>query len=171
MEEVISQIATKEKVEQKIKRIAFEIAEDNYDEPEIILAGICRHTEGYALAVRIYDVLKDISAAKIHLTHIELDKNNPGGSPVQMNLTASDIDNKVIVLTDDVSNTGRTLLYAIKPFLDFSPKKVRCAVLVERKHKYFPVSPDYVGLSLSTTFREHIKVVLSHPGEEGIYLM
>ncbi|MBC8047249.1 MAG: phosphoribosyltransferase [Fimbriimonadaceae bacterium] len=171
MEQVITQIATKENVDQKIKRLAFEIAEDNYDEPEIILAGICRNTEGYAFAIKLFDVLKNIIAAKLTLTHIELNKSNPGDSPVEMNLTEQDIDNKVIILIDDVSNTGRTLLYAIKPFLDFLPKKIRCAVLVERKHKLFPVSPDYVGLSLSTTFREHIKVVLSNDAEKGIYLM
>ncbi|MFN0274452.1 MAG: phosphoribosyltransferase family protein [Chitinophagales bacterium] len=171
MEENITQVETKEKVMQKIKRIAFEIAEDNYDEPEIILAGICRNTEGYAFAVKLFDVLKQISPSKILLAHIELNKSHPGDSPVEMNLTEHDVDNKVIILVDDVSNTGKTLSYAIKPFLSFSPKKIRCAVLVERKHKLFPVSPDYVGLSLSTTFHEHIKVVLSKEGEEGIYLL
>ena len=65
-------------MQQKIKRIAFEIAEDNYDEPEIIVAGICRNTEGYAMAVKIYDVLKEIVQTKVVLTHIELDKKQTG---------------------------------------------------------------------------------------------
>lgn len=166
-----SQIATLQQIEQKIKRIAFEIAEDNYDESEMILAGICRNTEGYAFAVKLFDYLKPIISARIHLTHIELDKSNPGSSPVEMHLTHDEINNKVVILADDVSNTGRTLLYAIKPFLTFAPKKIRCAVLVERRHKLFPISPDYSGLSLSTTFHEHIKVELSTQGQEGIYLL
>lgn len=171
MEQLMTQIATGEQMMQKIRRIAYEIAEDNYDEQEIILAGICRDTEGYALAEKLFTMLKPITTAGIRLTHIELNKSNPGESPVQMQLTRGDIDNKVIILTDDVSNTGRTFLYAIKPFLDYSPKKIRCAVLVERRHKFFPVAPDYVGLSLSTTFQEHIKVVLRDENNKGIYLM
>jgi len=169
MRETLTQISTAEKIHQKIKRIAFEIAEDNYDETEIVLAGICKNTEGYTLAVRLHEELKKITSSNITLASIELNKQDPGEQPVEMLLKENDIDNKVIILVDDVANTGRTLLYAIKPFLAFSPKKIRIAVLVERKHKLFPVSPDYVGLSLSTTFQEHIKVVLSG-NETGIYL-
>lgn len=169
MSELITQIATLEKIRQKIKRIAFEIAEDNYDEPEIILAGIGKESEGYVLAQLIYDELKQISSANIRLANIELNKQNPGDQPVTLQLKNDEIDNSVIILVDDVANTGRTLLYAIKPFLNYAPKCIRIAVLVERKHKLFPVSPDYVGLSLSTTFQEHIKVVLAGD-EAGIYL-
>ncbi len=170
MEQTLTKIVSADKILQKIKRIAFEIAEDNYDEPEIVLAGICKATEGYIFAAMLYEELKKISRSTIRLTHIELDKNDPGNSAVELNLTEDEIDNKVIVVVDDVANTGRTLLYAIKPLLGFSPKKIRNAVLVERKHKLFPVSPDYVGLSLSTTIHEHIKVILSEKGKEGIYL-
>ena len=165
MESTLTKIADAEKVYQKIKRIAFEIAEDNYDETEIVLAGICKATEGYVFAELLFKELSKISKAHILLTHIELDKNDPGNSVVELNLTEEEI------VVDDVANTGRTILYAIKPLLSYSPKKIRNAVLVERKHKLFPVSPDYVGLSLSTTIHEHIKVILSEPGNEGIYLM
>ncbi|MFI5171845.1 MAG: phosphoribosyltransferase family protein [Chitinophagales bacterium] len=170
MEQTLTMIVTAEKIAQKIKRLAYEIAEDNYDEAEIVLAGICRKTEGYAFAELLYNELKKILSANITLTNIELDKNDPGNGKVELNLTEEEIDNKVIIIVDDVANTGRTLLYAIKPLLSYSPKKIRNAVLVERKHKLFPVSPDYVGLSLSTTFQEHIKVVLSDKKNVGIYL-
>lgn len=171
MEDTLTRIAAPEKVMQKIKRIAFEIAEDNYDEPEIVIAGICKETEGYAFATLLFNELIQISKSHIILTHIELDKHNPGDSEVALNLTEEEIDHRVIILADDVSNTGRTILYAMKPLLSYAPKKVRCAVLVERKHKLFPISPDYVGLSLSTTIHEHIKVVLSANEQLGIYLM
>ena len=170
MEETLTRIAATEHVQQKIKRIAYEIAEDNYDEPEIVIAGICKETEGYAFAASLYTELCKVTKAHVILTHIELDKHQPGDSEVELNLTEEQIDNKVIILADDVSNTGRTILYAMKPLLSYAPKKVRCAVLVERKHKLFPISPDYVGLSLSTTIHEHIKVILSDTTRAGIYL-
>lgn len=170
MEQTLTKIVSAEKVDQKIKRIAFEIAEDNYDEPELVLAGICKDTEGFTFAELLYKELVKIISAQITLTHIELDKSDPGNCTVELNLTEAQIDNKVIIVIDDVSNTGRTVLYAIKPILNYSPKKVRVAVLVERKHKLFPVSPDYLGLSLSTTIHEHISVVLTNGSEKGIYL-
>lgn len=171
MEQTLTQIVSAEKTFQKIKRLAFEIAEDNYDEQDMVIAGICKATEGYVFAELLYQELKKILNINILLTHIELDKNDPGNSEVELNLTEEQIDNKTIIVVDDVANTGRTVLYAIKPLLNYSPKKIRNAVLVERKHKRFPVSPDYVGLSLSTTIHEHIKVILSEKGQEGIYLM
>ena len=170
MEQTLTKVVTAEKIAQKIKRLAYEIAEDNYDETDIVIAGICKATEGYVFAELLYNELKKILSANIILTHIELDKSDPGNGEVELNLTEAQIDNKVIIIVDDVANTGRTLLYAIKPLLSFSPKKIRNAVLVERKHKLFPVSPDYVGLSLSTTFQEHIKVILSDNKTAGIYL-
>ncbi len=170
MEHTLTKIVSADKIAQKVKRLAFEIAEDNYDETEIVLAGICKATEGYVFAELLYHELKKILLSNIILTHIELNKNDPGNGEVELNLTENQIDNKVIIIVDDVANTGRTLLYAIKPLLSYSPKKIRNAVLVERKHKLFPVSPDYVGLSLSTTFQEHIKVILNDKENMGIYL-
>jgi pyrimidine operon attenuation protein/uracil phosphoribosyltransferase len=170
MNTTYTRIADWQQVQQKIKRIAFEIAEDNYEEPEIILAGIGKNTEGYALAMKLYDELKHILNTRIVLTHIEIDKNHPADSPVQMSMEDGDINGKVIILIDDVSNSGRTLLYAMKPFLEYHPKKIQMAVLVERTHKMFPVQPDYVGLSLSTTIREHITVLISRENEEGIFM-
>ncbi|MBK8487506.1 MAG: phosphoribosyltransferase [Chitinophagales bacterium] len=163
-------IFTKEQMQQKIKRIAYQIAEDNYDEDEIIIAGIGRNSEGYALAFKIYDALEHIIPGKIRLSHIDVNKNNPSESPAKISLSKEDVQDKVIVLVDDVSNSGRTLIHAIKPFLELAPHKIQIAVLVERTHKKFPIQPDFVGLSLSTTLQEHITVIISKEGEEGIYL-
>jgi pyrimidine operon attenuation protein/uracil phosphoribosyltransferase len=81
------------------------------------------------------------------------------------------LDNKTILLVDDVANTGKTMYYALKPIMEFSPKKVQIAVLVDRQHKLFPVSSDFVGLSLSTTMQEHISVVFDKVnGESAVYL-
>ena len=69
-----------------------------------------------------------------------------------------------------VCNSGKTLLYALKPFIASQPKKIQTLVLVERTHTSFPVRPDYVGLSIATTIQEHIFVEVK--GEEviGAYL-
>ncbi len=83
---------------------------------------------------------------------------------------ATDFTNKVIIVVDDVSNSGKTLLYALKPFLDFSPKKIQTLVLVERSHTSFPVRPDYVGLSIATTLQEHIYVEVHGEKITGAYL-
>ena len=87
-----------------------------------------------------------------------------------MGIDPSYVNNKVVIVCDDVANTGQTLLYAMKPFLDFAPKKIEVAVLVDRKHKQYPVSSDYVGLSLSTNLDEHITVEIGMGIEEAVYL-
>jgi len=71
---------------------------------------------------------------------------------------------------DDVAMSGKTLLYAMQPFLAFYPKKIQTLVLVERSHKAFPVKPDYVGLSIATTLQEHIYVETEGEVIKGAYL-
>jgi len=164
-----SRILDSQSIRQKVVRIAFEILEDNYDEKEIVIAGICRDDEGYALAERITAELRRIGTLTIHLTSINLDKKHPTSKPIEMGVTPELVDGKVVVIVDDVANTGRTLLYAVKPLLDMAPKKIRVAVLVDRRHKAYPVSADYVGTSLSTTLHEHIDVSLSGD-QPGVFL-
>ncbi len=164
-----NRILDAQSIRQKIVRIAFEILEDNYDEEQIVIAGICRDDEGYALAERLAAELRRIGSLQIHLTAINLDKKHPTSKPIEMGLTPELVDGKVVIIVDDVANTGRTLLYAVKPLLDMSPKKIRVAVLVDRRHKAYPVSADYVGTSLSTTLHEHIDVVLQGD-DPGVYL-
>jgi pyrimidine operon attenuation protein/uracil phosphoribosyltransferase len=158
-------ILSKEVTHKKIRRIAYEILENNIDEQEIILAGIMDN--GAVLAKIIQKNLEEISALKIELITLRLDKKNPKEVLVD---PAIDFNDKVIIIIDDVSNSGKTLSYALKPFLEFHPKKIRTLVLVERSHTSFPVRPDYVGLSVATTIQEHIFVEVK--GEEliGAYM-
>jgi pyrimidine operon attenuation protein/uracil phosphoribosyltransferase len=81
-----------------------------------------------------------------------------------------EVKNKVIILIDDVANTGRTIFYATKPLMEVMPKKIEVAVLVDRKHKSFPIRVDYVGLSLATTVKEHIDVQIRGVEEVAVYL-
>ena len=158
-------ILSKEVVEKKLRRMAFEILENNIDEKEIILAGI--RESGSVVAKVIQKMLAEISAIKTELTTITLDKNEP--TNVSLSKTF-DFNGKVIVVIDDVSNSGKTLLYALKPFIVSHPKKIQTLVLVERTHTSFPVRPDYVGLSIATTLQEHIFVEVKGEEVSGAYL-
>ena len=77
----------------------------------------------------------------------------------------------MIVLIDDVANSGRTMLYALKPFLQYLPKKIQTAVLVDRRHKSFPLSVDFVGYSLSTTLQDMVMVDVEGSSIKSAYLV
>ena len=158
-------ILTREATEKKLRRMAFEILENNIDEKEIILAGI--RESGSVVAKVIQKILAEISSLKTELITITLDKKKP----VEVSLSKTiDFNNKVIILIDDVSNSGKTLLYSLKPFITSQPKKIQTLVLVERTHTSFPVRPDYVGLSVATTIQEHIFVEVKDDAVNGAYL-
>ncbi|MBU1821973.1 MAG: phosphoribosyltransferase [Bacteroidetes bacterium] len=162
------QVLTLEQTQQKIRRIAFEIYERNFEEEDIVLAGITG--EGYEFARLLANELKSISPLKTRLVEIVLDKERPLNSDISFRKDFTLNDSKVVIVADDVLNTGRTLAFALQPFLQFRLKKLQVAVIVDRSHRHFPVSADYVGYALSTTFNEHVEVILSRKGEEGVYL-
>ena len=158
-------ILTEQAAEKKLRRMAYEILENNHGERQLILAGI--RESGSAIARNIQRILGEIAAFQTELITITLDKTYPEA----VNLSTSlPFDDKVVIVIDDVSSSGKTLLYAMKPFLDFHPRKIEVLVLVERTHKAFPVAPDYVGLSLATTLQEHIYVEVEGDTVKGAYL-
>ena len=146
----------KNDIEQKVKRIAYEILENNYDEKEVHLIGIKEN--GYLFAKKIFAYLQVITKIKLFLHSISLDKISPADENLKFDFQPESLKDKVVILVDDVGNTGKTLCYALKPFLSFLPRKIEVAVLVDRQHKSFPITADYVGLSLSTTMKEHVTV-------------
>ncbi len=160
-------ILNKKETLQKIKRIAYEIYERNYQEQEIVLAGI--YDKGYFFAALLEKELKQLCKLKITLVKITLDKSAKSQCEVTLDTDINTLKNKVVVVTDDVLNTGRTLVYSLQPFLSVSLKKLQTAVIVNRSHNNFPVSPDYIGYSLSTTLKEHIEVVFDED-KFGVYM-
>ncbi|HEY8402630.1 MAG TPA: phosphoribosyltransferase family protein [Cytophagaceae bacterium] len=152
---------------QKIKRIAIEIYERNFKEEEIVLAGI--YDKGYVFAQLLEKELKEVSRLKVTLVKVSLDKFTPTQTEVTIDADPSQLINKSIILTDDVLNTGRTLAYSLKPFLNMEIKKIQTAVVVDRSHNLFPIVADYVGYSLATTIKEHIEVSFEE-GNFGVYL-
>jgi pyrimidine operon attenuation protein/uracil phosphoribosyltransferase len=149
----------------KLERMAYEIVENNIDEKEIVLAGI--RVSGSIVAKNIQQLLAGISDIKTELITIELDKKSPREVTVSKSM---DFNGKVIVVIDDVANSGKTMLYAIKPFLQYHPKKIQTLALVERTHKAFPISTDFSGLSVATTLQEHIYVEVEGDLVKGAYL-
>jgi pyrimidine operon attenuation protein/uracil phosphoribosyltransferase len=151
--------------EKKLRRMALEIIENNPDENNIILAGI--RDSGSVVAKCIQQILSEISSLQTEVITISLDKKKPKEVLLSKKM---DFNDKVIIIVDDVANSGRTLLYALKPFLDFQPKKIQALVLVGRSHNSFPVHPDYVGLLIATTLQEHIYVEVSEDKVLGAYM-
>ena len=151
--------------EKKLRRMALEIVENNPDEQHIILAGI--RESGSVVAKCIQKMLAEVSAIETEVIGISLDKRNPKEVTLSSKM---DFNNKVVIIVDDVANSGRTLLYALKPFLAFHPKKIQALVLVGRSHNSFPVHPDYVGVSVATTLQEHIYVEVNDDRVLGAYM-
>jgi pyrimidine operon attenuation protein/uracil phosphoribosyltransferase len=151
------EIMNHDKVIQKIKRMAFQIWEAHYDDAEIIIAGI--NTNGHLFAQLLSHYLDQISDLKIKSYRITLNPASPHNNPIEIS-PAGLPEGSHIIVTDDVANTGRTLFFACQPFLKSLPASLEAAVLVDRKHKAYPVKVDYMGLSLATTLKEHIDVIL-----------
>jgi pyrimidine operon attenuation protein/uracil phosphoribosyltransferase len=151
---------------QKIKRIAYEIYENNFSEKSIVLAGI--DGQGYVLAKSLEKELRAISPLAVLLVKVSLDKLSPVQSEVTIDVPAKALKKKCIILVDDVLNTGRTLAYALKPFTTAEIKKIEVAVLVNRSHTLFPIVPTYSGYELATTLTDHVEVKLGK--EASVYL-
>ena len=161
-------ILDKNQIQQRINRIAYQILEDNLDEQEIVLAGIW--DRGYKLALRLNEVLSKISDLKIIMLKIDLDRLNTK-LVANTDLDESYWKNKVVILVDDVLNSGKTLAYGLGVFLNTPHKKIRTVVLVDRRHKIFPIATDFVGLQLATVLKERVDVVMDVAGEEDrVYL-
>lgn len=160
-------ILDNEQIRQKIIRITYEIFEQNFEEQELVLAGI--YQNGYVLAEMLAKELSTISGKRISLLRVTLDKDNPLQNPVALFPEDQPLAGKTIIIVDDVLNTGKTLAYTLNAFLQYNPKKVEIATLVNRHHTLFPVAATYTGYSLATTLREHVDVVMQE-NELAAYL-
>jgi len=149
-------ILTNEQIQNKTKRIAYQIYEANWNEKEIVVAGI--HGNGYIFAKNIANIIENISSVKVLLVEVLMDKKKP------IKLISTDVSqdlykNKALILVDDVLNSGTTLMYGVKHFLEVPLKRFNTAVLVNRNHKKYPVKADFKGISLSTSMKEHVSIV------------
>ena len=159
MEKSTTVILNNDDVEKKLARIAFQIIEQYYEDRELLIVGISKN--GFLLAQKIYSLIqKDLSSIKIQLIELQINKRNPLKNDILL-LPNTSFNNKKIVLIDDVLNSGKTLMHAASFLLKQDIKKLNTVVLVDRRHRNFPIKADFVGLTLSTTIQEHINVEIS----------
>lgn len=157
-------------IAEKTTRIAYQIFEDNFEEDSIVFAGIAER--GYVFAERLSQKYSEISGKEVQLLRLDIDK----GSSSLKGSANRDIEvarDKVVVLIDDVLNSGRTLAYGLGIFLNIPLKKMRIAVLIDRNHRRFPIVSDFAGLELSTVLNEHVLVQLDNdnPANDAAYLI
>jgi pyrimidine operon attenuation protein/uracil phosphoribosyltransferase len=155
-------ILNNQEIKHKITRIAYQIYETFVDEEEIVIGGIA--SNGFVFAKKIATELEKISTIKIVLCEVYINKQNVN-APITTTLSVDQYENKGLVLVDDVLNSGTTLIYGVKHFLEVPLKKLKTAVLIDRNHKKYPVKADFKGISLSTSLLEHVQVVFDEKGD------
>ena len=160
-------ILTNSQIKRKIKRISLQIIESNVEEKEVVLAGI--EQNGFLLAKELNKVITELSNLNIKLCSLKIDKKNPLNN-ISTSLNSSEYKNKSIVVVDDVLNSGSTLMYAVKHFLDTELRQLKTAVLVDRNHKKYPIKADFKGVSLSTSIQNHVKVQFDKNSIEAFLL-
>jgi pyrimidine operon attenuation protein / uracil phosphoribosyltransferase len=158
-------ILNKERISFKLRRMAYEIWERNSDEKEIIVIGI--DGSGKIVAANLVEILKEISPLKIRFITVTINKKSPLDFVFDID---ENLSGKTIVLVDDVANSGKTLMYCLHGILSYDLKKVMVAVLVDRKHKSFPIATDIVGHTIATTLQNHIEVETKGKKVVGVYL-
>jgi len=148
-------ILTHTQIEHKIRRIALQILESNSATSKIILAGIAEN--GYIIAEKLKAVISNYSTIKVVLCKVSIHKKELH-IPITLSITEKEYVNESVILIDDVLNSGGTLIYGVKHFLNTPLKQLKTAVLINRNHKKFPIKADFKGLSLSTSIHEHVEV-------------
>lgn len=159
-------ILNAEDIQIKIKRIALQIIENSIHEEEIVIAGIAKN--GFVLAKLIAKDIQAISDLKIQICEVKIDKKNPLNK-IEASLSPESYKNKTLILVDDVLNSGTTLIYACKHFLEVPLKQFKTAVLVDRNHKKFPIKADFKGISLSTSLNEMVEVSFENSPKAELY--
>jgi pyrimidine operon attenuation protein/uracil phosphoribosyltransferase len=149
----------------KIKRMALQILEENIGEGEIILAGIAPN--GSLIAGKIKGLIQPHLDYEVVVQEIRLDKKHPSVVEVAPEVN---VDDKTVLIVDDVANSGRTLTYAIKPYLHAHPRSIQTLALVDRTHKKFPIQPDYVGFALASTLQEYIDLDVEDGEIKGAWM-
>jgi len=148
-------IINNNQIRSKLKRISYQILETNLQNSMLVIAGI--ESNGYLIAKELKKILNKLSNIEVVLCKVKIDKKNPR-KPIETSISKEEYSNKSIVLVDDVLNSGSTLIYAVKHFLEVELAQFKTAVLVNRNHKKFPVKADFKGISLSTSIQSQVIV-------------
>lgn len=164
----MQEILSKQDIEKKINRLAFQLLENCFEEKTLFLGGIVGN--GIILANRIAEIIKNNSDVNVIVFEIKINKSEPWSEQTILTAEKEDLKNGYIVLIDDVLNSGKTMQYALIEILQFPTKAIKTLTLVDRTHRRFPIKANFVGLSLSTTLKDRVEVVLSE-NDEKAYLV
>jgi pyrimidine operon attenuation protein / uracil phosphoribosyltransferase len=165
-----------EAIRRALRRIAHEISERNPDLTQIVLAGI--PSRGNEIARRIAEMLFTMAKVEIALGVIDVamhrdDVGTRAELPaVQASSLPLPLENRTVIIVDDVLFTGRTVRAAMDAVTSFGrPAKIQLAVLIDRGHRELPIRADYVGKNFPTAENERVRLILGKEGEEGVWLV
>ena len=146
-------------IQQKIIRLGHQILENSFEEKKIFIGGIVGN--GFELAKKLAEIINRNSELEVICFEIKVNKEEPWSEPIQLSIDKELIKKGFIVLVDDVINSGKTMQYSLLKFLEHATKAIKTVALVDRQHRRYPITADYVGLSLSTTLKDRVEVDLS----------
>lgn len=158
-------ILDEKSIKRTLTRISHEIIEKNNGTEDIILVGIRRR--GYPLAKRIAKNIENIEGTTLKVEDVDIslyrdDLTNIYENPLIKKTNLIGVENKKIILVDDVIYTGRTARAAIDAIIHSGrPKLIQLAVLIDRGHREIPIRPDYVGKNIPTSRNEIVSVEIS----------
>ena len=160
-----------------ITRMAHEILEKNKGSQNLVLMGM--KTRGEFLARRIFERIKEIEKIELPLGVLDVTlyrddfRTRLKQPKVSVSNITFDINDKDVIIIDDVLYTGRTVRSALNALMDFGrPRSMQLCVLVDRGHRELPIRADYIGKNIPTSNQEEIKVKMKEiDGEDAIYLM
>jgi pyrimidine operon attenuation protein / uracil phosphoribosyltransferase len=151
-----------DQIRRSLHRIAHEVVERNRGTDDVVIVGIV--SKGDVLAQRLATILSELEKARVEFGRLDVTLHRddlrlrpPDGHRPESELPQ--IDDRVVVLGDDVIHRGRTARAAMDALMDFGrPRAIQLAVLVDRGHRELPIRPDYVGKNLPTSTAEHVRV-------------
>jgi pyrimidine operon attenuation protein/uracil phosphoribosyltransferase len=147
----------------RLKRMAYEIFERNFQEKSLFMIGV--DERGGKVASQLTEHLRRISSLEVHLWGARLDRAERQGKGGKINVTfehgLTQLEKQAVVVVDDVLYSGNTMLHVVAPLLKALPRKIEIAVLIDRGHRFMPISPNYVGLDLATNLHQHVAVEIN----------
>ena len=161
-------VMTHDNVVRKLDRMARELLEVHYQESTLVLIGV--DGQGLEVASALARRLRELSSIDIVEGCLSMDKNAPLDHEVQCDMSEDRLQGAIVFLIDDVLNSGRTLIHGVQHLLMGRPREIHTAVLVDRKHRSFPIRADFCGLTLSTQLTEHIVVDLSDTNNAAVHI-
>lgn len=172
-----AKLVDKDGLDRILTRIAHEILEKNKGSENLVLIGM--RTRGEFLAKRLQKKIKEIDGVELPFGVLDVTlyrddfRTRLKQPQVSVSDITFDINEKDVILVDDVLYTGRTVRSALNALMDFGrPSSIQLCILVDRGHRELPIRADYVGKNIPTSLNEEIKLkVEEYDGEDAIYLV